>query len=97
MVENNFKGNLYVTIDTEMDADIHWKKKQPAQFTSIIEGIPQFLRPIWDEYKINPIYFVSPEVVESDKCCQVLRNEMKKGAIIGAHQIGRASCRERVF
>lgn len=85
MVENNFKGNLYVTIDTEMDADIHWKKKQPAQFTSIIEGIPQFLRPIWDEYKINPIYFVSPEVVESDKCCQVLRNEMKKGAIIGAH------------
>jgi len=80
-----FKGNLYVTIDTEMDADIHWEKAQPAQFSSIISGIPQILRPIWDEYKINPIYFVSPEVVESDECCRVLKEEMRKGAIIGAH------------
>lgn len=85
MIENSFKGKLYVTIDTEMDADIHWKKKQPAQFSSVLSGIPKILRPIWDEYKINPIYFVSPEVLESEECCQVLRKEIKKGAIIGAH------------
>ena len=76
---------LYVTIDTEMDADIHWKKGYPAQFTSILEGIPKLLRPIWDEYNVTPIYFVSPEVVENDECCKVLRSEQSKGAIIGAH------------
>ena len=85
MIKSKFKGNLYVTIDTEMDADIHWKKKQPAQFSSIIEGIPHILRPIWDEYEINPIYFVSPEVLESEECCRVLKKEIKRGAIIGAH------------
>ncbi len=85
MIKSKFKGKLYVTIDTEMDADIHWKKKQPAQFSSIIEGIPHILRPIWDEYEINPIYFVSPEVLESEECCRVLKKEIKRGAIIGAH------------
>lgn len=81
----SFKGNLYVTIDTEMDADIHWKKMNPAAFSSVTEGIPRILRPIWDRYHVKPIYFVSPEVVESDVCCKVLRNEIKKGAVIGAH------------
>lgn len=85
MIESGFKGKLYVTIDTEMDADIHWKKRQPAQFSSILEGIPQILRPIWNEYEINPIYFVSPEVVECEECCRILRKEIRKGAIIGAH------------
>lgn len=82
---NNFKGYLYVTVDTEMDADIHWKKKNPPQFSSVLVGIPQILRPIWDQYKINPVYFVSPEVAENEKCCRILRAEIKKGAVIGAH------------
>jgi len=81
----SFKGTLYVTIDTEMDADIHWKKKVPATFSSVTEGIPKILRPIWDKYQVRPIYFVSPEVVESDACCKILRKETKKGAVIGAH------------
>lgn len=76
---------LYVTIDTEMDADPHWKKRSPMEFTSVLEGIPGYLRPIWDRYDVHPIYFVSPEVVENEKCCQVLRNELFKGAVIGAH------------
>ena len=78
-------GRLYVTIDTEMDADIHWKKGRPEAFTSVLEGIPKLLRPIWDRCKICPIYFVSPEVVKNDECCRVLREEIDKGAIIGAH------------
>lgn len=83
--KNDFERKLYVTIDTEMDADIHWKKTKPAKFSSVIEGIPLILRPIWDKYEIKPIYFVSPEVVENDECCQILRKEIEKGAIIGAH------------
>lgn len=76
---------LYITIDTEMDADIHWKKWEPRSFSSVLEGIPQIYRPVWDEYKINPIYFVSPEVVENEACCRILKSEILKGAVIGAH------------
>lgn len=76
---------LWVTIDTEMDADVHWQKSWPPQYTSVCEGIPQLLRPIWDRYKVHPVYFVSPEVLYCEECCEVLRDEVKKGAIIGAH------------
>lgn len=78
-------GNLYVTLDTEMDADIHWRKSNTPCFSSVLEGIPKFLRPIWDQYRVNPIYFVSPEVVEDETCCSVLKAEIEKGAVIGAH------------
>lgn len=79
------KKRLWVTLDTEMDADVHWKKKWPPQYTSVCEGIPKLLRPIWDQYHVHPIYFVSPEVLYSDECCCVLKEEVKRGAIIGAH------------
>lgn len=77
--------HVWITIDTEMDADIHWKKRWPPQYTSVYEGIPKRLRPIWDQYHVHPIYFVSPEVLYSDECCCVLKEEIEKGAIIGAH------------
>ncbi len=80
-----FEGTIYVTIDTEMDANIHWKKGNPVSFSSILTGIPHILRPIWDEFHITPIYFLSPEVVSNRKCCDVLKEEIKKGAVIGAH------------
>lgn len=76
---------LFVTIDTEADADPHWNKHLPFRFRSITEGIPQLLRPLWDAYQVIPIYFVSPEVLQDDACCQVLRKEIRKGCIIGAH------------
>lgn len=80
--------HLWVTIDTEMDADKHWGKKWPAEYTSILEGIPKLYRPLWDKYDVHPIYFVSPDVLYSEDCCHVLRNEVSKGAIIGAHLHG---------
>lgn len=83
--ESNSKKRIYITLDTEMDADIHWKKEGVPQFTSVLEGIPNILRPIWDKYDVHPIYFVSPEVARSAACCQVLKAEVAKGAVIGAH------------
>lgn len=76
---------LYVTIDTEMDANPHWKKPWPPEYTSIYEGIPNYYRPLWDKYDVHPIYFLSPEILMDDKCCEIFRNEIEKGAIIGAH------------
>lgn len=81
----NEEKRAWVTIDTEMDADVHWKKKWPPQYTSVCKGIPQLLRPLWDRHQVHPVYFISPEVLYSDECCNVLREEIKQGAVIGAH------------
>lgn len=78
-------NNFYITIDTEPDCDIRWHRSSPLTFTSVTYGIPKLLRPIWDKYDINPIYFVSPEVANNDQCCRVLKEEIEQGAIIGAH------------
>lgn len=76
---------LFVTIDTEMDADIKWHKKWPPEYSSVLEGIPKFYRPLWDRYDVHPIYFLSPEILYSEECCAVFKEEVSKGAIIGAH------------
>ncbi len=76
---------IFVTLDTEMDNDEHWGKHYPPEYSSVIEGIPQMLRPIWDKYNVHPIYFVSPEVLYDERCIDVLKSEVKKGAVIGAH------------
>ena len=72
---------IIITLDTEMDADIHWKKKEPVGFSSILTGIPTIYRPLWDKHNICPIYFVSPEVVENDACCEILKYEIEKEKI----------------
>ena len=79
---------LYVTLDTEMDSDVHWNKSWPPKYSSVLEGIPKLLRPIWDKYDVHPIYFVSPEILCNEDCCNILREEIKKGAIIGTHLHG---------
>lgn len=76
---------IYVTLDTEMDNDQHWGKHFPPEYSSVTEGIPKFLRPIWDKYHVHPVYFVSPEVLYDARSVSVLRDEIKKGAVIGAH------------
>lgn len=77
--------HLYVTIDTEMDANVHWKKMWPPEYSSIYEGIPKIFRPLWNKYNVHPIYFLSPEILYDERCCQIFREEIENGAIIGAH------------
>ena len=74
-----------ITIDTEPDCDIHWKRSDPLTFDSVLYGIPKILRPIWNKYGAQPTYFVSPEVVMDERCCEVLREEVELGAEIGTH------------
>jgi len=78
-------GIFCITIDTEPDCDIHWKRSMPLTFESVTFGIPSILRPIWDNFGIRPVYFVSPEVVENDECCLALKDEIARGAEIGTH------------
>jgi hypothetical protein len=78
-------GTFCITIDTEPDCDVHWKRSQPLTFDSVTFGIPSILRPIWDKFSIKPVYFVSPEVIENDQCCRILKEEIGRGAEIGTH------------
>jgi len=82
---NELQNNLLITIDVEPDCDIHWNRSNPPTFDSVNYSIPKLLRPIWNKYNINPIYFVSPEVLIDIDSCKVLKEEIKNGAIIGAH------------
>jgi len=74
-----------ITIDTEPDCDIHWRRSKPLTFESVLTGIPSILRPLWDKYDIKPVYFVSPEVVQEDRCCEAIKEEIALGAEIGTH------------
>ncbi len=77
--------SVYVTIDTEPDCDRRWRRSSPLTFTSVTEGIPRLLRPIWDRLNVRPIYFVSPEVLTDSAACRALRDEVENGATIGTH------------
>ena len=76
---------LVITIDTEPDCDTKWKRSDPLTFESVLTGIPQILRPIWNKFQIKPVYFLSPEVVQNSDCCKILKKEIELGAEIGTH------------
>jgi hypothetical protein len=78
-------GIICVTIDTEPDCDVHWRRSRPLTFESVTFGIPSILRPLWDKFGIKPVYFVSPEVAANEQCCRTLKEEIGRGAEIGAH------------
>lgn len=77
-----------ITIDTEPDSDTNWRRSTPLSYRSILTGIPEQLRPIWNKYEVFPTYFVSPEVVMSEICCEVLKDEVDCSAEIGSHLHG---------
>ncbi|MDD2773120.1 MAG: hypothetical protein PHP45_05425 [Elusimicrobiales bacterium] len=83
--DENPPGGLLVTIDVEPDCDAAWRRSDPLAFSSVTKAVPQYLRPLWNKHGVNPVYFVSPEVLECAKACEVLAGEAARGAIIGAH------------
>jgi peptidoglycan/xylan/chitin deacetylase (PgdA/CDA1 family) len=74
-----------VTVDTEPDCDVRWRRTSPLTFESILVGIGKTLRPIWDKYGVRPVYFISPEVAADRRCCEVIKEEIKRGAEVGTH------------
>lgn len=71
-----------VSIDTECDKDKDWGMPYPSTFRSVLEGIPKVLQPIFNTYGVKPTYLLSPEVIESDKCVEVLSN------LCGTYELG---------
>lgn len=66
------RRSLIVTIDTEIDKDPHWNIASSGSFHSVLEGIPQRLTPLFETFGVRPTYFLSPEVIENERCVKVL-------------------------
>lgn len=68
----NKKVYLVVTIDTEADSDIFWRKSNPLSFLSVTKGIPELLHPLFKRFGVRPTYLISPEVLEDFRCVNSL-------------------------
>ena len=65
---------IIVTVDTEVDKDKFWRISSPPKFDSVIKGIPDILTPLFRTFGIRPTYLLSYEVIENQKCCDLLLN-----------------------
>jgi hypothetical protein len=74
---------LLVTVDTEIDRDRHWRIADPATFSSVTEGIPEKLSPIFARHGVRPTFLVSAEVLENPEAVTALRST--KNSEIGTH------------
>ena len=77
---------LIISIDTECDKGPGWKIQHPIRFTSVTEGIPQKLSPLFNTYDIKPTYLLSPEIIQDDECVYVLKST--KNCELGTHLHG---------
>ena len=78
------KRYLVVSIDTEIDHDEEWRIADPPAFSSIVDGIPRLLAPLFKRHQVVPTYLLSPEVIEDPECIAVLRR-LGSAAEMGTH------------
>ncbi len=71
-MNHNPKIYFVITIDTEADHSLDWKKSNPLTFRSITESIPALLQPLFNKYGAIGTYLLTVEVLENDKAVQVM-------------------------
>lgn len=72
------------TIDTECDHDPFWVKSNPLTFDSVCTAIPDRLQPLFERYGARPTYLLASEVLEDDRCVEVL-NSLGSTCELGTH------------
>ena len=77
---------LIMSIDTECDKGPGWEIQQPLRFSSVTEGIPQKLTPLFNSHDITPTYLLSPEIIEDEESVEVLQS--LKNCELGTHLHG---------
>lgn len=75
---------LIVSIDTECDKGPHWEIRRPLSFKNVVEGIPERLDPLFDEFPIRATYLISPEVLADRQSIRFLQSIQDK-AELGTH------------
>ena len=63
-----------MTIDTECDKSNDWSTRYPFSFKNILEAIPGRLQPLFNKYRSQPTYLISPEVMKNPDCIKVFKN-----------------------
>lgn len=77
---------LLVTIDTECDKTATWHAASPLRFASVVEAVPNRLRPLFADFGVRPTYLLSPEVMTHPEPCAVLREA--RNVELGTHLHG---------
>lgn len=62
-----------ITIDTEADHSVSWKKSRPLTFNSITYSIPESLQPLFRKYNAIGTYLLTVEVLENEKALGILK------------------------
>lgn len=75
---------MTVTIDTECDKSKNWLNSSPLTFRSVTHGVTKILQPLFKEFKINPTYFLSPEVMMNRECSNIFKS-IKNSCELGTH------------
>ncbi len=83
---NKVQVNLIISIDTECDKGPGWEIPKPMGFRNITEGIPNTLKPLFDQFNIKPTYLLSPEVIKSQECVNIFKEQ--SNAELGTHLHG---------
>ncbi len=78
---------LAITIDTEPDCSVSWRRSNPLTFHSVLMGIPQRLQPLFVDFEAKPTYLISQEVLENWECVEVL-NSLEGDYELGTHLHG---------
>lgn len=76
------KVYLVITIDCECDKSDDWTSSCPITFTSITEGLPNILHPLFNKYGAIPTYLLSNEVMEDKAAVETLK------ALEGCYEYG---------
>jgi glycosyltransferase involved in cell wall biosynthesis/SAM-dependent methyltransferase len=77
---------LIVSIDTECDKQPNWRCRAPLAFEGIESGIGQLLQPLFADFGVRPVYFLSPEVLCDRPSCELLRG--LEGVELASHLHG---------
>jgi hypothetical protein len=73
-----------VTMDVEIDKDIHYRIGQQVSFKNVIEAIPNLLEPLFIENGVKPTYLLSAEVIQNQDCLKILK-KLKSDHELGTH------------
>lgn len=87
---------LAITIDTERDCSPTWHTASPLTFTSVTEGIPQRLQPLFNKYGACPTYLLTAGVMENETCLATFRG-LEGSFELGTHLHGEYVEPERKF
>lgn len=74
-----------ISIDVECDKGPGWKIQRPLSFSSVLGAIPDTLAPLFRSRDIPATLLLSPEVIRSRECADMLCSHIDPDTELGTH------------